>query len=347
MHRHILDNLNTAVLLFNRDLTLLYINTAGEMLLADSSKHLIGLHAYSIFRFADANIIDNLQQCADSEEPLIARALTLHQLNKTLHVNLNATPLFDQNEFNEILVELQLVENALRSSREEQYLTQKDTARLLIRGLAHEIKNPLGGLRGAAQLLDLELSEDLKEYTRIIMAESDRLQSLLDKMLAPNKLPNKKLLNIHEVFERVRLIVQAENSQDLTLITNYDPSIPELFGDKDQLIQAFLNIGRNAVQATNGKGRIEFKTRVCRHLTIEGKHYKLGVKCDVIDDGVGIAPNMLNKIFYPMITSRAEGTGLGLSIAQTLITQHHGLIECSSEPRHTVFSIFLPIEKPL
>jgi two-component system nitrogen regulation sensor histidine kinase GlnL len=253
--------------------------------------------------------------------------------------------LLKNEKFNELLVEFQQVDNHLRISKEEQILNQQNTARLLVRGLAHEIKNPLGGLRGAAQLLDMELdSPELREYTRIIIAESDRLQSLMDKMLGSNKLPNKKTLNIHEVLERVRQLVQAEASGNLVIKSDYDPSIPDLQGDKDQLIQAILNIVRNAVQATDGKGNITIKTRIQRHLTIGRKRYKLVIKCDIFDDGPGIDPDMITQIFYPMITSRAEGTGLGLSIAQSLINQHNGLIECASEPGNTVFSIFLPVE---
>ena len=224
-------------------------------------------------------------------------------------------------------------------------MSQQNTARLLVRGLAHEIKNPLGGLRGAAQLLDLELHEpELKEYTQIIIAESDRLQGLMDKMLGPNKLPNKQALNIHEVLERVRQLVQVEASGGLTVRYDYDPSIPEIQADKDQLIQAILNIARNAAQAMDGKGEIMIKTRIHRQMTIGRKRYKLTVKIDIIDYGPGIEADMLNQIFYPMITGRAEGTGLGLSIAQALINQHNGLIEYHSEPGHTVFSIFLPVE---
>jgi two-component system nitrogen regulation sensor histidine kinase GlnL len=269
----------------------------------------------------------------------------LNRSSQSVTINLSATPLLKDEKFDELLVEIQQVDNHLRISKEEQLLSQQNTARLLVRGLAHEIKNPLGGLRGAAQLLDMELdSQELKEYTRIIIAESDRLQSLMDKMLGSNKLPNKKTLNIHEVLERVRQLVQAEASGNLVIQSDYDPSIPELQGDKDQLIQAILNIVRNAVQATNGQGRITIKTRIKRHLTIGRKRYKLIIQCDVIDDGPGIDNDMITQIFYPMITSRAEGTGLGLSIAQSLINQHNGLIECSSEPGKTVFSIFLPVE---
>jgi two-component system nitrogen regulation sensor histidine kinase GlnL len=344
MYKRILDHLTAAILLFDRDLTLTYLNPAGEILLADSSRHLVGLGAYELFKSSDPALLINLQQCLTMSEPLVDRELILDRMAHSLTINFSATPLLINEQVSEILVELQQVDNHLRISKEERLLTQQNTARLLVRGLAHEIKNPLGGLRGAAQLLDLELHDpEHKEYTRIIIAESDRLQGLMDKMLGPNKLPNKKAINIHEVLERVRQLVQAETSGSLTIKSDYDPSIPNIQADKDQLIQAILNVAKNAVQALNGEGNIIIKTRIHRQVTIGRKRYKLAVKCDIIDNGPGIHADMMNQIFYPMITGRADGTGLGLSIAQALINQHNGLIECSSEPGNTVFSIFLPI----
>ncbi len=344
MYKRILDHLNGAILLFDRDLILTYLNPAGEILLADSARHLVGLDAFELFKTSDPALLMNLQQCLTMAEPLVDRELTLDRMNHSVTINFSATPLLKNEQVNEILVELQQVDNHLRISKEERLLSQQNTARLLVRGLAHEIKNPLGGLRGAAQLLDLELTDpELKEYTRIIIAESDRLQGLMDKMLGPNKLPNKKSINIHEVLERVRQLVQVESSGSISIKTDYDPSIPEILADKDQLIQAILNIAKNAVQALNGEGNIIIKTRIHRQVTIGRKRYKLAVKCDIIDNGPGIDTDMMNQIFYPMITGRADGTGLGLSIAQALINQHNGLIECNSEPGNTVFSIFLPI----
>jgi two-component system nitrogen regulation sensor histidine kinase GlnL len=342
MYKRIVDHLNSAILLFDRDLILSFINSAGEILLADSSRHLVGLSAHELFKTSDPALLLNLQQCLTMAEPLMDRELILDRMTHSITVNFSTTPLLKNEQVNEILVEVQQVDNHLRISKEERLLTQQNTARMLVRGLAHEIKNPLGGLRGAAQLLDLELRDpELKEYTRIIIAESDRLQGLMDKMLGPNKLPNKKAINIHEVLERVRQLVQVESN--LTVKSDYDPSIPEILADKDQLIQALLNIAKNAVQALNGEGDIILKTRIHRQITIGRKRYKLAVKCDIIDNGPGIDADMMNQIFYPMITGRADGTGLGLSIAQSLINQHNGLIECTSEPGHTVFSIYLPI----
>lgn len=344
MYKRILDHLHSAILLFDRHLVLTYVNNSGEILLADSAHHLIGQTAYELFRSSDPALFINIKQSLASEEQLVDRALALNRLTQSVTVNLSATPLATEANTLEILVELQQVDNHLRISREEQILNQQTTARLLTRGLAHEIKNPLGGLRGAAQLLDLELDDpELKEYTQIIIAESDRLQALMDKMLGPNKLPDKQPLNIHEVLERVRHLVLAQAS-GITINCDYDPSIPNFSADKDQLIQAVLNIVRNAVQATDGRGVITFVTRIHRHMTIAGRHYKLAIKCVIKDNGPGVDPAMMNQIFYPMITSRADGTGLGLSIAQSLINQHNGLIECASEPGNTAFSILLPME---
>lgn len=344
MLNRILDNLATAVMLFDNRLNLSYVNSAGEILLADSARHLLGMNALELFRTSDPALLANLQQCVSMAEPLLDRELVIDRMAQSFTVNLSATPIVENDKPIEILVEMQRVDNHLRISKEEQLLSQQNTARLLVRGLAHEIKNPLGGLRGAAQLLNLEVADqELKEYTQIIIAESDRLQGLMDKLLGPNKPPEFNTMNIHEVVERVRQLVEAEASGNLSIATDYDPSIPNVRADRDLLIQAVLNIAKNAAQAINENGKITLKTRVQRNVTIGRQLHKLAVKIDVIDTGPGIDPDIMDRIFYPMITSRAEGTGLGLSIAQSLINQHCGLIECHSEPGNTVFSIILPL----
>ncbi len=238
------------------------------------------------------------------------------------------------------MVELTQLDRHLRIAREENLLEQHQVARQLVRGLAHEIKNPLGGLRGAAQLLERELvDEDLKEYTRIIIGEADRLRGLVNRMLGPNQLPQMRTCNIHQIVEHVRNLVAAEEHAELTLIRDYDPSIPDFRADPEQLIQALLNIVRNAAQALQGKGQIILRTRAQRQITIGQKRHKLVVRVDVIDNGPGIPDEMLETIFYPMVTGHAEGTGLGLSIAQSLVNVHGGTIECSSRPGHTEFTI--------
>jgi two-component system, NtrC family, nitrogen regulation sensor histidine kinase GlnL len=344
VHKKILDNLSEAILLFDTGLKLVYINTTGEVMFGDSARHLTTCTAPEIFGH-DTTFINDLQTCIKTNEALVNRELSLRLSNQNITTNFSVTPLIDDNKTTGILVELQQLDRHLRISKEEQLLAQQNTAKMLVRGLAHEIKNPLGGLRGAAQLLDMELTDpELKEYTQIIIAESDRLQGLMDKMLGPNKPPQKIRLNIHEILERIRTLVQAETTGNITIRTDYDPSIPDITADKNQLIQALLNIARNAAQAINQHGEITFKTRVHRQMTIGRKRYRLTLRVDIIDNGPGIEPDMMHQIFYPMITGRAEGTGLGLSIAQSLINHHNGLIECASEPGNTVFSIYLPLE---
>ncbi len=343
VHKKILENLNEAILLFDSTLKLTYINTAGEILLGDSARHLVGKSASYLFN-ADNILINDLHQCIADNEGLVDRELNINLYQKNITINFSATPIYEHQQETEILIELQQVDRHLRISKEEQLLAQQNTSRMLMRGFAHEIKNPLGGLRGAAQLLELELQDDeLKEYTQIIIAEADRMKVLMDKMLGPNKVPNKVALNIHEPLERARQLVQAEVLDSIVIVIDYDPSIPELYADKNQLIQAFLNITRNAAQAINNAGKITLRTRICRQMTIAGKCHKLTARIDVIDNGAGINPELINQIFYPMITDKNDGTGLGLPISQSIINQYNGIIECSSTPGNTIFSIFLPV----
>ena len=249
-----------------------------------------------------------------------------------------------QNSEPEILLELTSLDRLLRITRDEILYSQQNATKELLRGLAHEVKNPLGGLRGAAQLLERELdSFELKEYTRVIIDEADRLQNLVDRLLGPNSVPKKRAVNIHEVLERVRSLVLVEITHGLKIRRDYDTSLPELIADPDMLIQATLNIVRNASQALHQKGEITLRTRIERNHTIGHQRYRLVLKVDIIDNGPGIDEAFKEKIFFPMISGRAEGSGLGLSIAQSLIQQHSGIIECHSQPGYTCFSILLPI----
>ncbi len=344
-HKQILEHLSVAVLLFNRNLKLSYINAAGEILFADSARHLLDKSADEFIKTSDNRINKDLQMCLNTGEALVDRERCLQLADKSVTVNLSITPLQENFELTGLLIEFQQVDQHLRLSKEEQLMAHQSTSRMLIRGVAHEVKNPLGGIRGAAQLLENELSDpELKEYTNIIIAESDRLQGLVDKMLGPNNPPQKQSINIHEILERIRQLVQSEVSERIEIIANYDPSIPPINADSNMLIQALLNITRNAVQAIEDKGSIIIKSRICRQLTLGRRRFKLVIKIDIIDTGIGIKPEIMSQIFYPMITGRVDGTGLGLSIAQSLINQHSGLIECTSTPGNTVFSIYLPME---
>jgi two-component system nitrogen regulation sensor histidine kinase GlnL len=342
----VLDHLTDAILVFDTANRLNYINPAGEMLFAVSARQVHGMRARSIFGLSDRTIEADFKRAFLRGETLTKRNLTLGTPSQPVTVNLTIVPV---QEFEEqpdmILVEIEQLDRHIRISMEEQMLAQQNAGRMLLRGLAHEIKNPLGGIRGSAQLLERELPDaELREYTRIIMDESDRLQSLVDRMLGPNKPLIMEFINIHKILERVRQLVQVEAPAAVIIDRDYDPSIPLVLGDGDLLIQAILNIVRNAAQAVGARGRIQIKTRIDRQVTIGHRRNRMAVKIEIHDDGPGIPPELMGQIFYPMVTGRAEGTGLGLSIAQSLINQHGGLIECTSEPGHTVFSIYLPLE---
>ncbi|MFZ5593317.1 MAG: nitrogen regulation protein NR(II) [Pseudomonadota bacterium] len=345
INRRIIDGLTTAVLVFDDALRLIYVNPAGEMVFEVSARRLHGLPVQDLLPGA-ALVVDAMRHALESGAPF-----TEHELHLTLpggrkiSVGMTITPLAEE-QGGELLVELVQVDRQMRITREENLLAQLQAARAVVRGLAHEIKNPLGGLRGAAQLLERELvDESLKEYTGIIIGEADRLQNLVNRILGPNTLSQKRLTNIHQVLERVRGVVLAEVPTGVPIVRDYDPSIPEFSADPDQLIQAVLNIVRNAVQAIDGAGEIILRTRIQRQVTIGQQRHKLAARIEVIDSGPGIAPDMVERIFYPMVTTRPEGTGLGLSIAQSLVQQHDGLIECASRPGQTTFTIVLPMEK--
>jgi two-component system nitrogen regulation sensor histidine kinase GlnL len=223
-------------------------------------------------------------------------------------------------------------------------LLQQQANRELIRNLAHEIKNPLGGIRGAAQLLEHELSDrpELKEYTEVIQEEALRLQSLVDRLLAPHRRHVRSEINIHEVLERVRSIALAEYPQGLVIRRDYDTSLPHMVADKEQLIQVVLNIVKNAVQAMKAKGEVILRTRVARQVTLARKRHVLALKLQIVDNGPGIPEEIRDHIFYPLVTGRAEGTGLGLTLAQAYVHQHGGSIEFESRPGQTCFTVMLP-----
>ena len=356
VYRRIVDNQNTTLLLFDDALRLSYINPAGEMLFAVSARRASRILAQELLPGPLGEVAITAMRGAlvsghpftEHEFPLLLP--TLHTHDRPITVDFTVTPVSDS-QGTGLLVELVQVDRHLRIAREENLVAQHQAARAVVRGLAHEIKNPLGGLRGAAQLLERELSdESLKEYTRVIIGEADRLRNLVNRMLGPNTLPQKALINIHHVLERVRSVVLADTpvgalnaAPGVRIIRDYDPSIPDFQADRDQLIQAVLNIVRNAVQAVGDTGDITLRTRIQRQATISQQRYKLAVRIDIVDNGPGIPTDMLENIFYPMVTGRPEGTGLGLSIAQSLINQHQGLIECASRPGQTIFTLLLPL----
>lgn len=344
----ILDGMTTAVIAVDAQLAVLALNPAAETLFGVSERHALGdplpgavpHFAPYAQRFADA---------LASGAGFIERELSLRRgLDQPLTIDLVVTPvLFDRRPG--LMLEATPLDRHLRISRDEWLAAQFDASRQLIRGLAHEIKNPLGGLRGAAQLLERELPDaGLREYTGIIIREADRLQRLVNRMLGPNRLPEHTQLNLHEVLEHVRRLIEAEAGDRLVVQRDYDPSIPDIEADREQLIQAVLNIVRNAMQALEhtADARIVLRTRIRRQHTIAGQLHRLVVQLDISDNGPGIEPALQEKIFYPMVTTRADGSGLGLPIAQYLVHGHGGVIECRSRPGATVFSLYLPFARP-
>lgn len=337
-----MDQLSIGVVVFNHHDELLCMNNAAEELLDISERKAVGMQVERLFGAPGAEIKKSLGRCRDEDETLTEHLVPFSGPSTIKkNISLSMTSLAHDG----VLVEIMDLNHYLQINNDEKLLSQNELAMDMLRGLAHEIKNPLGGIRGAAQLLSKELKSEYSDYIHVIIDEADRLRTLVDSMLGSSELPNHQETNIHAIMERVRQLVEAEVSEQIVIQPDYDPSIPNITADKDQLIQALLNVVRNATQAVKGSGTVILKTRIHRNFTIGGVTHKLAVKIDVIDDGCGIAENMRTKIFYPMVTGRTDGTGLGLSIAQKNVQRHNGIIEVSCEPERTVFSTILPIEK--
>lgn len=342
----ILEHMGTAVLVFDDQYRLKSINQAGEAMLAHSARYLSGRDLAQVF--VNAELVRLSLNSALENEQTVSQHGCLLQLPDAsdLRVNCTFTPIRDSAGETFVLLEMRQIDHHLRIEQEEGLIMQQQATHELLRGLAHEIKNPLGGLRGAAQLLERQIGEaGLREYTQIIISEADRLQSLMDRMLGPNNLPRIEPVNFHEVLEHVRDLVRVEAGEALHVYQDYDPSLPDIQADRDLLLQAILNIVRNAVQALEGRGEIILRTRVRRHFNIGSNKYRLVARIQIIDNGPGIPEELRKQIFYPMITGRSDGTGLGLSIAQALINRHRGLIECESQPGKTVFTLLLPLDE--
>lgn len=344
----ILSHQVTALVLLDHELNLRYLNTAAEILFSVSAHRVVGKAMDEALPRPAESIRQHLDSVFKNQQPLTERETVLQfDGGRSITADCSLIPMVEERGNPMVLIEIRQVDRQLRLSREERLISQNAATRVLIRGMAHEIRNPLGGLRGAAQLLAMELKNgDLKEYTQVIIEEADRLGALLDQMLGSRQLPVKKPLNIHHVLERVATIVESDAENRIELIRDYDPSIPELEGDEGQLIQAILNIVRNAVQATRGAGRIQLQTRVQRQFTLASTRHRLVAQIDIIDDGPGIPQKLRERVFYPMVTNKAEGSGLGLSIAQSLVNRHGGLIEFTSRPGRTKFTVYLPLGEP-
>lgn len=347
-----LDLLASAVLILDTEGRIVYANVAAETLLENSFKVLHQQRFTELFTNGD-RLGAIFLQALEHQFDLKREDLVLERPagKAPLHVNLVVTALDDPES--PVLIELRENVQQLKLDREERLLDQTQANKELIRNLAHEIKNPLGGIRGAAQLLELELPghglKELREYTQVIIKESDRLQTLVDRLLAPHRRPQiVGDVNIHEVFERVRSLVLAEFPQGLKIIRDYDLSLPEFRGDKEQLIQAVLNIVHNASQAlapriADGDAEITLRSRIARSITLAKVRYRLALDLHIVDNGPGIPAELRDKIFYPLVSGRDGGSGLGLTLAQTFIQQHAGVIECESRPGCTDFRIVIAL----
>ena len=338
-----LDLLATSVILVDDELRVIYANPAAEDLFSFSLKNVAGQPLTQLFTDS-GDVIVSLNDVLGHNWSYTGRDLTLTRPGQaSLHLNCLVTPV--ENAVARLLIEFRPIDQQLRIAREQRQMDQQQANRELIRNLAHEIRNPLGGLRGSAQLLERELERpELHEYTQVIIKEADRLQALMDRLLTPHRPPQVALLNIHEVLERVRSLVLAEFPAGISIQRDYDASLPDFHGDKEQLIQAVLNIARNAAQALNGNGEIDFRTRAARQVTLARKRYKLALELQVTDNGPGIPEELRERIFYPLVSGRDGGSGLGLTLSQTFVQQHHGTIECDSKPGRTCFTIMLPLE---
>ncbi|GAA3986755.1 two-component system sensor histidine kinase NtrB [Comamonas faecalis] len=361
LHAHLLEHQSTPVLLLDAQLHVQWANHAAEQLLATSLPQLRQQPLAAFFARADWDG-EHLRQALATQQPYTQRQVQLRSPGSTLSatVDYTVTPVpplpAAPGAPSLLLIELQPLDRRIHIHREDNLFTTNQATRALVRGLAHEIKNPLGGIRGAAQLLERALaSAELREYTRVIISEADRLRDLADRMLDVRKPPRLRSVNIHQVLERVRMILQAEVGSAIAWVCDYDPSLPEVWADADQLIQVVLNIARNAAQsllemppAPDGQPpRITVRSRVLRQFTIGTQRHPLLCLVEVQDNGPGIDEALRETLFYPMVIGRrSQGTGLGLPIAQSIMQQHGGFIECDSRPGRTVFKILVPFGPP-
>lgn len=350
-----LEHLATAVILLDDALKVIYANPGAESLFALSATQILDLPISQVFPGCDI-LCSAVENALRTHSPFREHELSITTPRQlSLAVTCTVTPV-DQPPAC-LVLEFQQMDQQLRIAREERMLIHQQANTELLRNLAHEIRNPLGGLRGAAQLLEHELPDpSLREYTQVIIKEADRLQLLMDRLLVPHRVPKYEPTNIHEVLERVRSLLLAESpsnhsknqSNGIKVIRDYDTSLPEMIGDREKLIQTVLNIARNAAQAMQESGQMNpeiiLRTRAERQVTLAKKRYRVAIKLQIIDNGPGIPADIQDRIFYPLVSGREGGSGLGLTLAQTFITQHHGMIECESEPGRTCFTILLPIE---
>jgi two-component system nitrogen regulation sensor histidine kinase GlnL len=345
----LLDALSTGIVMLDAQLCAVYANVAAQDLLAFSLKMARG-RPFSDFLHEAEGLSRILRRALESGEGIADREVRVRPAGaprelRTLDVTI--TP-FAALTGTQLLLELADTTQRQRITRENDLLARLDGSRLMVRQLAHEIKNPLGGLRGAAQLLERELpAPSLKEYTQLIIGEADRLTALVDSMSGPTRAPSKTRVNVHEICEHVHHLLRAEAPPGILIERDYDPSLPDGTLDRHQLIQALLNVARNALQAQGDLGRLVLRTRARSNVSIGSAQHRLVAAVQVEDSGPGVPAHLRSSIFYPLVTGRANGTGLGLAVAQELVTRNGGLIEFESETGRTVFTLLLPLgEEP-
>ncbi len=340
----ILENLSTAVVIVDQASCIVYMNASSEALFGISRRQAGQRPLAALVPGLDE--LTALVRRALAEEHSFGCDLSL-VLPQRDHLQIDVVcriaPFTDVRD--RVIAEFYDATQLRQLDREKALIRQRSVSQRIIRQLAHEVRNPLGGLRGAAQLLERKLdAPELKEYTRVIIAEADRLKALTEDLLGPVRPAQRREINIHELTERVLCLIEAEASGGIELSRDYDPSLPTIAADPDQIMQAFLNIARNAVQAMGDSGHLTVRTRVLTHFVIGTESYRLVASIEFEDDGPGIAQEIEDSIFYPLVTNRAGGTGLGLPLAQDCIHRHGGLIEFQSDPGHTVFTVRLPID---
>jgi two-component system nitrogen regulation sensor histidine kinase GlnL len=342
-HGALLDSLATALLILGPRGEIEYLNAAAQTLIAVGINQARGRRLVELLRDAEP-LQAIVERARDGGEPIAHRQLRVvpvARADSQFVVDCTASML----DAERVLLEISDTTRQQRISRDTALLTQLGGNRLMVRQLAHEIKNPLGGLRGAAQLLERELpSEPLKEYTRLIIREADRLRTLVDNLLGPGGVPHKADVNPHEMLQHVFQLLRNEAPAGVQIVRDYDPSLPSVHVDRDQIIQAMLNLGRNAVQALAGNGRLTLRTRAIVNATIGARRHRVVASIQFEDDGPGVPPELADTIFYPLVTSRSDGTGLGLAVAQDLVTRHGGLIEFDSRRGYTLFTLLLPFD---
>lgn len=345
----LLDALATGIVVLDRQLCVVYANVAAQDLLAVGFNQARGRPFTDLL--TDTNgLTATLHRSLETGEPFAERELSFRPIGtrEGRVADVTVTPLEGQITGSHLLLELADATQRHRISRETDLLARLDGSRLMVRQLAHEIKNPLGGLRGAAQLLERELGVPaLREYTNVIIGEADRLAALVDSMAGPMRLPQKQPLNVHELCEHVYTLLRGEAPHAVAIERDYDPSLPDADLDRNQIIQALLNLARNAMQAVGDRGRIVLRTRVLSNVSIGAARFRLVASVQVEDTGEGVPDAIRGSLFYPLVTGRPNGTGLGLAVAQEIVTRHGGLIEFESEAGRTVFTMLLPIAEAL